>query len=159
MFNIPWSLGNTQASDGGVKGGIPRSSLRLPCPVTKELLWEPRRHKARCPRLLPVLDGRRYISPLRRDRQRKRERPRLGGWSHYRPFRVDVAVVSEIPRLRKIWCLRQVCRLVRRVWTVAAQCSVPIRIAAAHNAGSQVARRKCPFEDVIATRCQHENLA
>src|SRR6266478_7905559 len=76
------------------------------------LLWEPRRHKARCPCLLPVLGGRGFSSSLRRDCQRKNERPRLVGWSHDRSLRVDVAVMSELPGVRKIWCLRQVCRLV-----------------------------------------------
>src|SRR6266481_430794 len=57
------------------------------------LLWEPRRDKARCPCLLPVLVVRRWFSSLRRDCQRKNERPRLARWSHYRAPRIDVAVM------------------------------------------------------------------
>src|SRR4030081_3007632 len=87
---------------GGVKVGFHGHSLRPPSPVTKEIrdLCEPSRHKASCPRLLPVLVGRRYISSLRRDCQRKSERSRLLGCPLYRPHTVDVAVMSEVPRLR-----------------------------------------------------------
>src|SRR5579863_2861552 len=121
-------------------------------------LYEPRGRKARGPRLLPVRGGGRWRRPLGWHDQGDGERSGLTGWPHDRPVAIDVAVMPEIPRFRKIWRLPQVGRLVSRIWSVPPKCSVPVRIAASHDARSEVPCREGPLQDVIATRSQYRNV-
>src|SRR5216684_3508105 len=131
-----------------------RRTCERPGNRTRSDLCKPRGHKASGPRLLPDRRGTGFGRSLRRHRQRNGE-----GRNPEPPIAVDIAVMSELPQLRKIRRLPQVCRLVGGIRSVAAQCPVPVRVSSGHNAGSEVARWEGPLQNVIATRGQNGNLA
>src|SRR5258708_12609148 len=131
-----------------------------PQSVTPGVLREPRGDEASRPGLLPVqCPGRIYRAGAGYDQRWGEERPGLSGRTDYRPCALNVAMMSEIPGIRKDWALKQVRRLIRRIRTITPQRSAPVVLSSRHNPGDRIAGSKGRFQDVITPRGKHRYLA
>src|SRR5258708_29796879 len=83
-----------------------RESWRSVPGKTRSSSYEPRRHKTRRPCLLPIPDRRGWFGSLRGHHRGESEWARFVWRPDNWAVGVDVAVVSEVPRLGKIWGLR-----------------------------------------------------